>query len=74
MASGLVMVVMVVELRSRGNERGGHRGGLSVVGCSGAFYTAEGRSRGGRPMKGRRRRSGAPLWAILGGDRPGGGE
>jgi hypothetical protein len=31
---------------------GGRRGGVRVAGCSGAFYRAEGRSGGGRPMKG----------------------
>jgi hypothetical protein len=40
---------------------GGCRGGLRVAGCSSAFYRAEGRSGGGRSLKGRRRRSGAPL-------------
>jgi hypothetical protein len=40
---------------------GGRRGGVRVVGCSSAFYRAEGRSGGGQPMKGRRRHSVAPL-------------
>jgi hypothetical protein len=53
--------VIAVELRSRGNERGRTPRGVRVVGCSGAFYSAEGRSGGGRPLKGRPRRSGAPI-------------
>jgi hypothetical protein len=40
---------------------GGRRGGVRVVGCSGAFYRAERRSGGSRPLKGRRQCSGALL-------------
>jgi hypothetical protein len=42
-------------------REGGRRGGVRVAGCLGAFYRADGRRRGGWPMKGRRRCSGAPL-------------
>jgi hypothetical protein len=40
---------------------GGRHGGVRVVGCLCSFYRAKGRSGGGRPLKGRRRHSGAPL-------------
>jgi hypothetical protein len=42
-------------------RRGGHWGSVRVAGCSSAFYRAEGRSGGGRPLKGRQRHSGAAL-------------
>jgi hypothetical protein len=42
--------------------RGGVRwGGVRVAGCSSIFYRAEGRTGVGRPLKGRRQCSGAPL-------------
>jgi hypothetical protein len=40
---------------------GGRQGGVTMVGCLGTFYRAKGRSGGGWPLKGRQRRSGAPL-------------
>jgi hypothetical protein len=45
---------MAVELRSGGNERGRILGRCEGGGCSDAFYRVEGRSGGGRPLKGRR--------------------
>jgi hypothetical protein len=60
-ASVSAMVVIAVELKSGGNETGGTLGRCDGEGCSGAFHRTEGRSEGGRPLKGRRRHSGAPL-------------
>jgi hypothetical protein len=73
-AAGSAVAVMTVSSGVGEMRRGGRQGSVRVAGCSGAFYRAEGRSRGGRPLKGRWRRSGAPLRAVLGGDRSGGGK
>jgi hypothetical protein len=51
-AAGSAVAVMTVSSGVGEMRRGGRQGSVRVAGCSGAFYRAEGRSRGGRPLKG----------------------